>query len=85
MKVSVSLGATLSLGNYNTARASITFEEEYSDTDITVLIESAVDENNLDRSDIINIEADKLYQEVENKLIEKIAQFITRLEEEKMV
>lgn len=84
MKIGVTLGATLSLGNYNTARASIVIEDEYMEKDFQVM----VDENTgspVARQKAIELAIDEVYQQVEDNLMSKIAQLIVRLEEEKYV
>lgn len=86
MKIAVELGVTLNLGDYNSGRVSIRFEDELAEKEIELVIWHA-SENDAPaaRNAIMQEVADELYQEVENKLIAKVEDFITRLEREKLV
>lgn len=70
-KVRVSVGATLNLGNYNSARVSIEIE---SDVEQPMIPEEP--------EVLIKQVSDTTYQLAENELIEKIAKLINRLEHE---
>lgn len=70
-KVRVSVGTTLNLGNYNSARVSIEIENE-----VIQVMEGVVDlEVN---QGMINI----TYNQAEQALVDKIAKLINRLERE---
>lgn len=86
MKVSISLGVTLNLGNYNSGRVAITFDDEYAEKELEIYTASA-DQLGLpsDHKTIRTAMADDLYKEVEDILMSKISDFIMRLEDEKLV
>lgn len=86
MKVSVALGLTLNLGNYNSVKMTISFEDEYAEKELDVYaIQADVHGFPVDRKSIRASLTKELYAEIENELIAKISDFITRLDDEKLV
>lgn len=79
MKIGITLGATLNLDNYNSGRATVHFEDEYSEKEIQLaMIEGDV----ADRYKIASGVANDIYTFVENQLTEKIERFIKTLMDE---
>lgn len=71
-KVRVSVGITLNIGNYNSARVAIEIENEAHEA-------SAEPETN---QAIIERVAETTYMLAEQELVDKIARLVNRLEEE---
>lgn len=71
-KVRVSVGTTLNLGDFNSARVTIEIEKNYID-------KSAFPE---DEPDLIDKQVAELYAQAEDQLVHKMAALINRLESE---
>lgn len=82
MKIGLSLGVVLNLGDYSTGRVRVDFEDEYLQKELTVASRSYDPSDHADRMKIADYLADEIYTLVENKLIQKVETFINRLESE---
>lgn len=80
MKIGLGVGATLNLGNYNSGRVRVDFEDEYLEKEFVFHVQDTSDP--LERIKVADAMTDDIYTFVENKLMQKIEAFITRLENE---
>lgn len=86
MRVTVELGATLNLGNYNSGRVTIRFDDEIAEKELELTaVHANVNGFTYDRKTAMNELADELYLQVEAKLLQKIELFVTRLEQDGLV
>ena len=67
-KVRISIGTTLNLGNYNSARATIEIEQEVTN------------HMGVDPEELIKQTAETTYMLAEQELVDKIARLVNRLE-----
>lgn len=82
MKIGLGLGITLNLGNYNSGRVRVDFEDEYVEKELHVSSTKPDTDDPSTRVKLAEHMADDIYTMVENKLIQKVEAFINRLERE---